>query len=149
MSGFLSSDTGADWLHDAINALICGDSVTAPSASGKPVVLVEPRALWIAVAEHLGAQEHIAALLTDNREFPIERLLCEIIADGRHKHGGVFDRAIEAIGQPASMRHPTTLHDIAESLIRPKASQYSLARAEELAADAAADRFEQLRESAA
>ncbi|MNF67308.1 hypothetical protein D3C84_491170 [compost metagenome] len=149
MNNFLDSHEGPDWLHDSIIKLICGENITAPSLNGQPTILIEPLALWIALAEHLGAQEHIAPLLTDNREFPIERLLCEIIADGRHRHGGTYDRAIEAIGQPSSRRHPTVLHDIAESLIRPKANQYGLARAEELAADAAADRLEQSRESAA
>jgi len=30
-----------------------------------------PQSLYEALAEHLGAQEHIAALLTDNHEYPI------------------------------------------------------------------------------
>ena len=82
MTDFLDTPEGPDWLHDAINSLICGDNVTAPRAHGKSIALVTPQSLWEALAEHLGAQEHIAPLLTDNRECPIAQLLCEIVADG-------------------------------------------------------------------
>ena len=148
MTDFLDTPEGPDWLHDAINSLICGDNVTAPRAHGKSVALVTPQSLWEALAEHLGAQEHIAPLLTDNREYPIERLLCWIIADGRHVHGTAYDLAIEAIGQPKD-KHPTALHDVAESLIRPRANEYGRARDEELAADRAADVVEQRNADAA
>lgn len=141
MTDFLDTPEGPDWLHDAINALICGDNVTAPRANGKSVALVTPQSLWEALAEHLGAQEHIAPLLTDNREYPIERMICEVIADGRRVHGAAYDLTCEALGQPKSKNHPTALHDVAESLIRPWANEYGRARAEEIAADLAADRF--------
>ncbi|APC14587.1 hypothetical protein BLL42_02125 [Pseudomonas frederiksbergensis] len=149
MLNFLETPEGPDWLHDAINKLICGENVTAPRANGKLVALVTPQSLWEALAEHLGAQEHIAPLLTDNREYPIEHLLCEIVADGRRIHRKAYDLAIEALGQPKNKQHPTALHDIAEALIRPWANEYGRARADELAADRAADRAEQLREDAA
>jgi hypothetical protein len=142
MIDFLETVEGPDWLHDAINALICGDNVTAPRAHGKSVALVTPQSLWEALAEHLGAQEHIAPLLTDNREYPIERLLCEIVADGRRVHGRAYDLTCEALGQPKG-KHPTALHDVAEALIRPHANEYGQARAEEIAADLAANRFEE------
>ena len=148
MTDFLETVEGPDWLHDAINALICGDNVTAPRAHGKSVALVTPQSLWEALAEHLGAQEHIAPLLTDNREYPIERLLCEIVADGRRVHGAAYDLACEALGQPKG-KHPTALHDVAEALIRPHANEYCRARAEELAADRAADQAEQHKANAA
>ena len=148
MADFLDTVEGPDWLHDAINSLICGDTVTAPRPFGKPVALVTPQSLYEALAEHLGAQEHIAPLLTDNREYPIEQMICEIIADWRCIHGKVYDLACSALGPAKSRQHPTALHDLAESLIRPRANVYGEARAEELAADAAADRFER-REDAA
>ena len=148
MTDFLETVEGPDWLHDAINALICGDNVTAPRAHGKPVALVTPQSLWEALAEHLGAQEHIAPLLTDNREYPIERLLCEIVADGRRVHGAAYNLTCEALGQPKG-KHPTALHDVAEALIRPHANEYGRARAEELAADRAADQAEQHKANAA
>ncbi|KQV21065.1 hypothetical protein ASC74_18595 [Pseudomonas sp. Root329] len=148
MTDFLETVEGPDWLHDAINALICGDNVTAPRAHGKSVALVTPQSLWEALAEHLDAQEHIAPLLTDNREYPIERLLCEIVADGRRVHGVAYDLAIEALGQPKSTR-ATALHDVAEALIRPHANEYGRARAEELAADRAAELTEQRKADAA
>lgn len=148
MTDFLDTPEGPDWLHDAINSLICGDNVTAPRAHRKPVVLVTPQSLWEALAEHLGAQEHIAPLLTDSREYPIEQLLCEIVADGRRIHGNAYDLACKALGQPKAKHHPTALHDVAEALIRPWANDYGQARTEELAADAAADRLEH-REDAA
>ncbi|VVM74262.1 hypothetical protein [Pseudomonas fluorescens] len=149
MTDFLDTPEGPDWLHDAINALICGDNVTAPRAHGKSVALVTPQSLWEALAEHLGAQEQIAPLLTDNRIYPIERLLCEIVADGRRVHGAAYDLACEALGQPKGKHHPTALHDVAESLIRPWANEYGRARAEEIAADVAADRFEEANVDAA
>ena len=148
MSDFLETPEGPDWLHDAINALICGDNVTAPRAHGKSVALVTPQSLWEALAEHLGAQEQIAPLLTDNREYPIERLLCEIVADGRRVQGKAYDLAIEAVGKPKG-KHTTALHDVAEALIRPHANEYGRARAEELAADRAADQAEQHKANAA
>jgi len=148
MTDFLETVEGPDWLHDAINALICGDNVTAPRAHSKSVALVTPQSLWEALAEHLGAQEHIAPLLTDNREYPIERLLCEIVADGRRVHGAAYDLTCEALGQPKG-KHPTALHDVAEALIRPHANEYGRARAEELAADRAADQAEQHKANAA
>ena len=148
MTDFLETVEGPDWLHDAINALICGDNVTAPRAHGKPVALVTPQSLWEALAEHLGAQEHIAPLLTDNREYPIERLLCEIVADGRRVHGAAYNLTCEALGQPKG-KHPTALHDVADALIRPHANEYGRARAEELAADQAADQAEQQKANAA
>ena len=148
MTDFLETVEGPDWLHDAINALICGDSVTAPRAHGKSAALVTPQSLWEALAEHLGAQEHIAPLLTDNREYPIERLLCEIVADGRRVHGAAYDLTCEALGQPKG-KHPTALHDVADALIRPHANEYGRARAEELAADQAADQAEQQKANAA
>lgn len=46
MSDFLETPEGPDWLHDAINSLICGDNVTAPRAHGKSVALVTPQSLW-------------------------------------------------------------------------------------------------------
>lgn len=138
MTDFIDTPEGPDWLHDAINSLICGDNVTAPRAHGKSVALVTPQSLWEALAEHLGAQEHIAPLLTDNREYPIERLLCEIVADGRRVHGTAYDLAIEALGHPKGIRL-TALHDVAEELIRPHANEYGRARAEELEAECAAD----------
>ncbi len=149
MTDFLDTPEGPDWLHDAINALICGDNVTAPRAHGKSVALVTPQSLWEALAEHLGAQEHIAPLLTDNREYPIEQLLCEIVADGRRIHGNAYDLACKALGQPKAKHHPTALHDVAEALIRPHANEYGLARAEELEADRAADLAEQRKADAA
>ena len=63
MPDFLDTVEGPDWLHDAINSLICGDNVTAPRPYGKSVALVTPQSLYEALAEHLGAQEHIAPLL--------------------------------------------------------------------------------------
>lgn len=148
MTDFLDTVEGPDWLHDAINSLICGDNVTAPRAHGKTVALVTPQSLWEALAEHLGAQEHIAPLLTDNREYPIERMICEIIADGRRAHGAIYDLAISAMGQPKG-DHPTALHDVAEALIRPHANEYGRARAEELEAERAADLAEMRKDDAA
>ena len=148
MNNFLDTPEGPDWLHDAINSLICGDNVTAPRAHGKSVALVTPQSLWEALAEHLGAQENIAPLLTDNREYPIERMICGVIADGRRSHGAIYDLAIEAIGRPIGT-HPTALHDVAEALIKPHANEYGRARAEELAADHAADLAEQRKADAA
>jgi hypothetical protein len=148
MIDFLETVEGPDWLHDAINALICGDNVTAPRAHGKSVALVTPQSLWEALAEHLGGQEHIAPLLTDNREYPIERLLCEIVADGRRVHGTAYDLTCEALGQPKG-NHPTALHDVAEALIQPHANEYGRARAEELEAERAADLAEQRKPDAA
>ena len=143
MTDFLDTVEGPDWLHDAINNLICGDAITAPRPFGKPVALVTPQSLYEALAEHLGAQEHIAPLLTDNREYPIEQMICEIVAGGRRVHGKAYDLACSALGTPKAKHHPTALHDVAETLIRPWANAYGEARAEELSADAAADRFEQ------
>lgn len=148
MPEFLDTVEGPDWLHDAINSLICGDNVAAPRPFGKSVTLVTPQSLYEALAEHLGAQEHIAPLLTDNREYPIEQMICEIVAGGRGAHGKAYDLACSALGAPKAKHHPTALHDVAEALIRPWANAYGEARAEELAADAAADRFER-REDAA
>ena len=105
--------------------------------------------MWEALAEHLGAQEHISPLLTDNREYPIEQLLCEIVADGRRIHGNAYDLACKALGQPKAKYHPTALHDVAEALILPHANEYGLARAEELEADRAADLAEQRKADAA
>ncbi|MEG0861814.1 MAG: hypothetical protein RSG79_19640 [Pseudomonas sp.] len=149
MTDFLDTLEGLDWLHDSINALICGENVTAPRSHGKSVSLVTPQSLWEALAEHLGAQEHIAPLLTGSREYPIERLLCEIVADGRRVHGAAYDLVCEALGQPKAKHHPTALHDVAESLIRPYANEYGRARAEELEADRAADLAEQRKADAA
>jgi hypothetical protein len=149
MTDFLDTPEGPDWLHDAINTLICGQNVTAPRAHGKSVALITPQSLWEALAEHLDAQEHIAPLLTDNREYPIERMICEVIADGRRMHGRAYDLAIEALGKPKSERSPTALHDVAESLIRPHANEYGRARAEELDANNAADLEEQRKADAA
>ena len=149
MTDFLDTAEGPDWLHDAINSLICGDNVTAPRAHGKSIALVTPQSLWEALAEHLGAQEHIAPLLTDNREYPIEQLLCEIVADGRRIHGNAYDLVCKALGHPKAKYHPTALHDVAEALIRPHANEYGLARAEELEADRAADLAEQRKADAA
>ena len=148
MPDFLDTVEGPDWLHDAINTLICGDNVSAPRPFGKSVALVTPQSLYEALAEHLGAQEQIAPLLTDNREYPIEQMICEIVAGGRRVHGKAYDLACSALGAPKVKHHPTALHDVAEALIRPWANDYGRARAEELAADAAAYRFEQ-REDAA
>lgn len=148
MTDFLDTVEGPDWLYDAINSLICGDTITAPRPFGKPVTLVTPQSLYEALAEHLGAQEHIAPLLTDNREYPIEQMICEIVAGGRRIHGKTYDLACSALGTPKAKHHPTALHDVADTLIRPWANAYGEARAEELAADAAADRFER-REDAA
>ncbi|MDD2109002.1 hypothetical protein [Pseudomonas asiatica] len=148
MTDFLDTIDGADWLYESINALICGENVTAPRAHGKAVSLVTPQSLYEALAEHLGAQEHIAPLLTDNREYPIEKMICEIIADGRGVHRKAYDLAVEAVGQSKDGR-PTALHDVAEALIRPWAKEYARARAEELEADLAADRAEQLKADAA
>jgi len=36
MPDFLDTVEGPDWLHDAINSLICGDSVTAPRPRVSP-----------------------------------------------------------------------------------------------------------------
>ena len=149
MTDFLDTVEGPDWLHDAINTLICGDNVTAPRPFRKSVALVTPQSLYEALAEHLGAQEQIAPLLTDNREYPIERMICEIVAGGRRVYGTAYDLACSALGTPKVKHHPTALHDVAESLIRPWANDYGQARAEELAADAAADRFEQRKADAA
>lgn len=144
MSDSLETVEGPDWLHDAINSLICGDNVTAPVAHGKSVVLVTPQSLHEALAEHLGP------LLTDDSEYLIERLLCEIIADGRRVRGKAHDLTIEALGQPADkQRHPTVLHQIAEALIRPCANEYGRARAKELKAGRAADLAEQHKADAA
>jgi len=148
MTDFLDTLEGPDWLHDSINALICGENVTAPRPFGKSVALVTPQSLYEALAEHLGAQEHIAPLLTDNREYPIEQMICEIIADGRRSHGKAYDLACEALGQSKSS-HPTALHDVAEGLIRPWANEYGRARAEEIAAELAAARREQIKADAA
>lgn len=148
MTEFLETSEGPNWLHDAINMLICGQNVTAPRPLGKSVALVTPQSLWEALAEHLGAQEHIAPLLTDNREYPIEQMICEIIADGRRVHGKAYDLACEALGQ-SKVGHPTALHDVAEALIRPWANEYGRARAEELAADSALDRYAQREDDAA
>ena len=149
MTDFLDTVEGPGWLHDAINTLICGDNVTAPRPFGKSVALVTPQSLYEALAEHLGAQEQIAPLLTDNREYPIERMICEIVAGGRRVYGTAYDLACSALGTPKVKHHPTALHDVAEALIRPWANDYGRARAEELAADAAADRFEQRKADAA
>lgn len=149
MTDFLETPEGPDWLHDAINTLICGQNVTAPRAHGKSVALVTPQSLYEALAEHLGAQEHIAPLLTDNREYPIERMICEVIADGRRIHRRAYDLAIDAIGKPKDGQHPTALHGIADSLIRPWANEYGRARAAEIAADIAADQAEQRKADAA
>lgn len=149
MTDFLDTVEGPDWLHDAINTLICGDNVTAPRPFRKSVALVTPQSLYEALAEHLGAQEQIAPLLTDNREYPIERMICEIVAGGRRVYGTAYDLACSALGTPKVKHHPTALHDVAEALIRPWANDYGRARAEELAADAAADRFEQRKADAA
>ncbi|AOZ14978.1 hypothetical protein AA042_21765 [Pseudomonas lundensis] len=149
MTDFLDTVEGPDWLHDAINTLICGDNVAAPRPFGKSVALVTPQSLYEALAEHLGAQEQIAPLLTDNREYPIERMICEIVAGGRRVYGTAYDLACSALGTPKVKHHPTALHDVAEALIRPWANDYGRARAEELAADAAADRFEQRKADAA
>lgn len=148
MTDFLDTPEGPDWLHDSINSLICGDNVKAPRAHGKSAALVTPQSLWEALAEHLGAQEHIAPLLTNNRVYPIERLLCEIVADGRRVHGAAYDLAIEAMGRPKGNR-PTALHDVAEVLIRPHANEYGRARAEELETERAADLAEQRKADAA
>lgn len=104
MTDFLGTPEGPDWLHDAINSLICGGDVTAPRAHGKSVALVTPQSLWEALAEHLGPKEHIAPLLTDNREYPIERMICEVIADGRRARGLIYDLAIAALGKPKGNR---------------------------------------------
>lgn len=149
MTDFLDTVEGPDWLHDAINTLICSDNVTAPRPFGKSVALVTPQSLYEALAEHLGAQEQIAPLLTDNREYPIEQMICEIVAGGRRVYGTAYDLACSALGTPKVKHHPTALHDVAEALIRPWANDYGQARAEELAADAAADRFEQRKADAA
>jgi hypothetical protein len=149
MTDFLETPEGPDWLHDAINSLICGDNVTAPWAHGKTVALVTPQSLYEALAEHLGAQEHIAPLLTDNREYPIEQMICEVVADGRRIHGKAFDLACQALGKPKNTLHPTALHDVAEALIRPHANEYGRARAEEIAHDLAADHAEQQKADAA
>lgn len=148
MTDFLETVDGADWLYESINALICGENVTAPRAHGKSVSLVTPQSLYEALAEHLDAQEHIAPLLTDNREYPIERMICEIIADGRGVHRKAYDLAVEAVGQSKTGR-PTALHDVAEGLIRPWAQEYARARAEEVAADLAADQADQFKADAA
>ena len=149
MTDFLDTVEGPDWLYDAIKSLICGDTVTAPRPFGKQVTLVTPQSLYEALAEHLGAQEHIAPLLTDNREYPIEQMICEIVAGGRCIHGKVYDLACTALGPAKSRQHPTALHDLAESLIRPRANEYGQARAEELATDLAADRADQRKADAA
>ena len=149
MTDFLDTVEGPDWLHDAINSLICGDTITAPRPFGKPVALVTPLSLWEALAEHLSAQEHIAPLLTDKREYPIEQLLCEIVAGGRRIYGTAYDLACGALGQPKAKHHPTALHDVAEALIRPHANDYGRARAEELEVDRAADLAEQRKADAA
>ena len=148
MPDFLDTVEGPDWLHDAINTLICGDNVTAPRPYGKSVALVTPQSLYEALAEYLGAQENIAPLLTDNREYPIEQMICEVVAGGRSEYGKAYDLACMALGAPKAKHHPTALHDVADALIRPWANDYGQARAEEIAADAAADRFER-REHAA
>ena len=75
-------------------------------------------------------------------------MICEIVAGGRRVHGKAYDLACSALGTPKAKHHPTALHDVAEALLRPWANTYGDARAEELAADAAADRFER-REDAA
>ncbi|WP_202210589.1 hypothetical protein [Pseudomonas paraversuta] len=148
MPDFLDTVEGPDWLHDAINTLICGYNVTAPRPYGKSVALVTPQSLYEALAEYLGAQENIAPLLTDNREYPIEQMICEVVAGGRSEYGKAYDLACMALGAPKAKHHPTALHDVADALIRPWANDYGQARAEEIAADAAADRFER-REHAA
>ncbi len=149
MTDFLDTVEGPDWLHDAINILICGDNVTAPRPFGKSVALVTPQSLYEALAEHLGSQEQIAPLLTDNREYPIEQMICEIVAGGRRVYGKAYDLACSVLGPPKVKHHPTALHDVAEGLIRPWANAYGEARAEELAVDAAAGRFEQGKADAA
>ena len=149
MTDFLDTVEGPDWLHDAINTLICGDNVTAPRPFGKSVALVTPQSLYEALAEHLGAQEQIAPLLTDNREYPIEQMICEIVAGGRRVHGKAYDLACSALGAPKAKHHPTALHDVAEALIRPHANEYGRARAEELEVDRAADLAEQRKADAA
>ena len=66
MTDFLDTVEGPDWLHDAINTLICGDNVTAPRPFGKSVALVTPQSLYEALAEHLGeaqAQDDVSLLL--------------------------------------------------------------------------------------
>ena len=50
MTDFLDTVEGPDWLYDAINSLICGDTVTAPRSFGKPVALVTPQSLYEALA---------------------------------------------------------------------------------------------------
>ena len=70
-------------------------------------------------------------------------MICEIIADWRCIHGKVYDLACSALGPAKSRQHPTALHDLAESLIRPRANEYGQARAKELATDLAADRADQ------
>ena len=148
MPDFLDTVEGPDWLHDAINTLICGDNVTSPRPYGKSVALVTPQSLYEALAEHLGAQENIAPLLTDSREYPIEQMICEVVAGGRSEYGKAYDLACMALGAPKAKHHPTALHDVADALIRPWANDYGQARAEEITAEAAADRFER-REHAA
>ena len=143
MTDFLDTVEGPDWLYDAINSLICGDTVTAPRSFGKPVALVTPQSLYEALAEHLGHKNTSPPLLTDNREYPIEQMICEIIAGGSRVHGKAYDLACSALGTPKAKHHPTALHDLAESLIRPRANEYGQARAEELATDLAADRADQ------
>lgn len=49
MTDFLDTVEGPDWLHDAINSLICGDSVTAPRPFGKSVALVTPLSMYEAL----------------------------------------------------------------------------------------------------
>ncbi|WP_176464978.1 MULTISPECIES: hypothetical protein [Pseudomonas] len=51
--------------------------------------------------------------------------------------------ACSALGPAKSRQHPTALHDLAESLIRPRANEYGQTRAKELATDLAADRADQ------
>lgn len=76
-------------------------------------------------------------------------MICEIIAGGSRVHGKAYDLACSALGPAKSRQHPTALHDLAESLIRPRANEYGQARAEELATDLAADRADQRKADAA
>ena len=70
-------------------------------------------------------------------------MICEIIAGGSRVHGKAYDLACSALGPAKSRQHPTALHDLAESLIPPRANEYDQTRAEELATDLAADRADQ------
>ncbi|WP_262384246.1 hypothetical protein, partial [Pseudomonas fragi] len=118
MPDFLDTVEGPDWLHDATNSLICGDNVTAPRPFGKSVALVTPLSLYEALAEHLGAQEQIAPLLTDNREYPIEQVICEIVAGGRRVHGKAYELACCALGAPKAKLRIPRHSDTQPTLIR-------------------------------